>query len=79
MSTATEGYKREIIHNFDGLFREIFNVVELALDNKEKIEIAKDLIGSKLNNAKIKLIDSVDPWFTEIRVSGETGNPPISE
>jgi hypothetical protein len=76
MSTATEGYKRELNDVFSGLFREIFNVVELAVE-KEKLESAKDLIGNKLSNAKGQLLNMVDPWFTEIKVSGEIGeNPP---
>lgn len=75
MSIATEGYRRELSDVFRGLFREIFNIAELAID-KDKIESAKDLIGNKLGNAESKLSNMIDPWFTEIKVSGETGNPP---
>jgi len=75
MIYRTDSYKREIIYAFDGLFREIFNIVELALD-KEKAEIAKDLIGNKLKNTKEKLLNSVDTWFAEVGISGQTDNPP---
>jgi len=75
MSTATEGYKRELDDVFSGLFREIFNIAELAVE-KDKLESAKDLIGNKLSNARGQLLKMVDPWFIEIGVSGQTDNPP---
>jgi len=76
--TATEatkldsmiGFKSEIQDTFNRLFREIFNILELALDNK-KAEVAKDLAGNKLESGRKQCLELVEVYF------GNKSNLPI--
>lgn len=55
-------FKSEIQGIFNCLFREIFNILELALDDK-KVEVAKDLAGNKLESGRYQCLNLVEVYF----------------
>jgi hypothetical protein len=52
----------EIQHRFDKTFAEIFNVLELALEDP-KLEKAKDLIGDSICNTRNDCWDIINYFF----------------
>lgn len=53
-----EQITRKIYDDFQGTFREIYNVLELSLEGK-KLDIAKSLIGNKIMEARNQAIERV--------------------
>ena len=53
-----EQVTRKIYNDFQGTFREIYNVLELSLEGK-KLDIAKSLIGNKIMEARNQAIERV--------------------
>lgn len=80
MSNKTDGCIREINNAFSGLYKELFNIMEMTLD-KEKAEPAKSFIGNKIDQVKTQCYQAIYTWFEPIkddnRTSGEIGNPPL--
>lgn len=55
---------RKIYDNFQGLFRETYNILELSLDDK-KAEIAKSTIGNKIMETRNQSIQEVIDYMTK--------------
>jgi len=53
-----ENITRKIYNDFQGTFREIYNVLELSLEGK-KLDIAKSLIGNKIMESRNQAIQRV--------------------
>ena len=53
-----ENVTRKIYDDFQGTFREIYNVLELSLEGK-KLDIAKSLIGNKIMESRNQAIQRV--------------------
>ncbi|MFA5151492.1 MAG: hypothetical protein WC554_02915 [Clostridia bacterium] len=73
MNNEIDGCIREINNSFSGLFKEIFNIIEVGLD-REKIEPAKSLIGNKIDQVKVQCFQAIYVWFEE-----KTGSNKIPE